>query len=241
MVLVTSKRFAEYIDIGEPVSMATIFQSQAADELLFVDIDASREGRTELLLDIVRKAAEKIFMPITVGGGVNSIDDFRDLLLAGADKICINTAAVQTPGFITKAAEMFGRQCVVVSIDYKTGNNGRQMVCTHCGTVDTDKDAFEWAIESQKLGAGEILLTSIDRDGSREGLDIKFIRKVCAALNIPIIASGGCGLAQHFVDGYIEGGVDAVSAGTFFCFKDENLMQTRSQIKNAGVPIRLNT
>jgi len=239
MVLVTSVKFKEYIEIGDAVSQAKICQSQAADELIFIDIDASLENRGSLLTDIIHKAAEEIFMPLTVGGGVRSIEDFRLLLLNGADKVSINTSAVENPDLINEASETFGAQCVVLSIDFKRYEDGTFRVWTKCGTVETDLDPVHWAVEGEKRGAGEILLTSIDRDGTRAGLEIELIREIVDAVSIPVIASGGCGLASHFVDGFIKGGADAVAAGTYFCFKDENLMQVRSQVKNAGIPIRL--
>lgn len=239
MVLVTSVQFRDYIEIGDPISQARIYQSQAADELIFVDIDASREGRRPILLDIIRKAAEEIFMPLTVGGGVRTIDDFRALLLNGADKVSINTEAVKDSEIISKAANIYGAQCVVLSIDFKQTAAGKYKVWTRCGTQPTELDPVDWAKEGEKRGAGEILLTSIDKDGTRSGLEIGLIKKVTESVSIPVIASGGCGLASHFVDGFIKGGADAVSAGTYFCFRDENLMQVRSQIKNAGIPIRL--
>jgi cyclase len=239
MVLVTSIRFRDYIEIGDPISQARIHQSQAADELIFVDIDASRENRQSLLFGIIREAAKEIFMPLTVGGGVRTISDFRALLLNGADKVCINTAAVENPEIISNAANIYGSQCVVLSIDFKRQSAGIYKAWTKCGTQPTEIDPVEWSKEGERRGAGEILLTSIDADGTRGGLDIELVKKVSEAVSIPVIASGGCGLASHFVDGFIEGGAEAVSAGTYFCFRDENLMQVRSQIKNAGIPIRL--
>jgi cyclase len=238
--LVTSIKFREYIEIGDPVSQAKIFQDQMADELLFVDIDASVENRRDLLVDVIRSAAEEIFMPLTVGGGVSTIDDFRQLLLNGADKISINTAAINNKNLISEAANLFGAQCVVLSIDYKKVSDGSYKVFTNCGEIETSLTPIEWACEGERRGAGEILLTSIDRDGTRAGLDIELIKKVSEAVKIPVIAAGGCGLASHFVDGFLSG-ADAVSAGTYFSFKDENLMQVRSQVKNAGIPIRILT
>lgn len=239
LILVTSIGFKEYIEIGDPVSQAKIYQDQAADELLFVDIDASLHDRSTLLIDVIKSAAEEIFMPFTVGGGVRTIEDFRLLLLNGADKVSINTSAVDNPELINKASDVFGAQCVVLSVDFKKSQDGKYKVWTNCGTVETGLDPIKWAKEGEKRGAGEILLTSIDRDGTRSGLEIDIIKKVVDIVSIPVIASGGCGLASHFVDGFILGGADAVSAGTYFSFKDENLMQLRSQIKNAGIPVRL--
>lgn len=240
MVLVTTVRFRETIEIGDPVSQAKIYEAQAADELIFVDLDASMQNR-ETMVDVVRKAAEEIFMPFTVGGGVRSLPDFRRLLSNGADKVSVNTAAVETPDLINQASDMFGAQCVVLSIDYRRDAQGNYTVWTQGGIHDTGFDPFDWAREGEKRGAGEILLTSIDRDGLRQGLDIELTRRIVESVGIPVITSGGCGLAAHFIDGFLKGKADAVSAGTYFCFKDENPMQTRAQIRNAGIPIRLHT
>jgi cyclase len=239
--LVTSKQFDNYIEIGDPVSQAKIYQAQAADELIFVDIDASIEGRTILLVDMIKNAAEQLFMPLTVGGGVKSLEDFRILLSNGADKVCLNTFAIENPNIINKASDMFGAQCVVLSIDYRLWKDGVHRVWSKCGSVKTDLDPVEWAIEGEKRGAGELMVTSIDKDGTRSGLDNEILRKIVDSVNIPVIASGGCGMAKHFIDGFKIGGADAISAGTYFCFKDENPMQIRSQIKNAGIPIRIHT
>lgn len=237
-VLVTTRQFREVFEIGDPVSQAKVYQAQAADELIFVDLDASANHRKPML-EVIRRAAEEIFMPFTVGGGVCSMNDFRDLLSSGADKVSINTAAVDSPDIISEASNVFGAQCVVLSIDYRTENDGSSRVWIRGGRVKTALDPIAWAVEGEKRGAGEILLTSIDRDGMRCGLDLELIRQVAEAVSIPVIASGGCGAASHFVEGFQIGGADAVAAGTYFCFKDENPMQTRSQIRNAGIPIRM--
>lgn len=238
MVLVTTVRFGQETQIGSPVSQARIFQAQAADELIFLDLDASRDARGTLV-DIVRTAAEEIFMPFTVGGGVRSLEDFQLLLNNGADKVSVNTFAVERPQLITEAAEVYGAQAVVLSIDYRRDPTGTNRVSIRGGTVDTDLDPVAWAVEGERLGAGEILLTSIDRDGTRSGLDVDTTKAVAGAVGIPVITSGGCGTAQHFIDGFLHGNADAVSAGTYFALRDENPMQTRSQIANHGVPIRL--
>jgi cyclase len=237
---VTTVGFEKVIEIGEPVSQAKIYQAQAADELVFVDLDATRENRGPLV-EVVRRAAEEIFMPITMGGGVRSTEDFRRLLNHGADKVSVNTAAVERPDLLSEAAAVFGAQCVVLSIDYRRGPAGGWTVWTRGGTADSGRDLVEWAREGERRGAGEILLTSIERDGSTKGLDLEATRAVASAVSIPVITSGGCGLARHFVEGFLQGGADAVSAGTFFCFKDQNPMQTRAHIRNAGIPIRLLT
>lgn len=240
MVLVTTRQFDEVFDVSDPVSQARIYQAQAADELVFLDLDASSESRGPAI-DVLRRTAEEIFMPITVGGGVRSLDGFRELLANGADKVSVNTGAVENPNLIDQAARQFGAQCVVLSIDYCKIADGEYKVHSRGRSVETDLDPVNWALEAEKRGAGEILLTSIDRDGTRQGLDLELTRRVAEAVTIPVITSGGCGLAKHFVDGFREGKADAVSAGTYFCFKDENPMQTRSQIKNAGIPIRIHS
>lgn len=240
MVLVTTINFDKIIEIGDPVSQAKIYEAQAADELIFVDIRASSESRNTTI-DVIRKAAEQIFMPFTVGGGVKSLEDFRILLSNGADKVSINTAAVDNPDLINLASSAFGAQCVVLSIDFRKCDDGACRVFTRGGTCGTGLDPVEWAVEGERRGAGEILITSIDRDGTRRGLDIETSAKIAERVSIPVIISGGCGLASHFVEGFIKGKASAVSAGTYFCFKDENPMQTRAQIKNSGVPIRIHT
>ena len=238
MVLVTTVRFGEVIEIGDPVSQAKIYEAQAADELIFLDLDATVQNR-ETMIKAVRKVAEEIFMPFTVGGGVKSSSDFRRLLASGADKVSINTSAVERPDLINEAAETFGAQCVVLSIDYRKAGNGKDYVWIKGGRVKTDFNPTEWALEGERRGAGEILLTCIDRDGTRQGLDLEMCRGITERVSIPVIVSGGCGSAVHFVEGFLEGRADAVSAGTYFCFRDENPMQTRAQIRNAGIPIRL--
>jgi len=238
MVLVTTRRFTDVLEIGDPASQARIYEAQAADELICVDLDATREGRL-CSIETIRRIAEQVCMPITVGGGVRTIGEFRALLSNGADKVSINTSALENPQLITEAAEAFGAQCVVVSIDYRKESDGAHSVCSRGGSVQAGRDPVAWAVEAESRGAGELLLTSIDRDGMRQGLDCELTRRIAEQVRIPVITSGGCGLASHFVDGFIIGGADAVSAGTYFCFKDENPMQTRSRIANAGIPIRL--
>jgi imidazole glycerol-phosphate synthase subunit HisF len=240
MVLVTTVQFGEAMEIGDPVSQAKIYQAQAADELIFVDLDASADNR-DTMADVVRRAAEEVFMPFTVGGGVRTIADFRRLLNSGADKVSINTAAVENPELIAEAARVFGAQCVVLSIDFRRSPDGRGHVWTRGGKKDAGLDLVEWAREGERRGAGEILLTSIDRDGTGKGLDVEATRRVAESVSVPVITSGGCGLASHFVEGFVSGKADAVSAGTFFSFKDQNPMQTRAHIRNAGIPIRLHT
>jgi cyclase len=237
MVLVTTIQFGDHIVIGDPVSQAKIYEAQAADELIFLDLDASKDHR-QTMVEVVEKAAQQIFMPFTVGGGVRSIGDFRRLLSNGADKVSVNTAAMQRPELIREASEIFGAQCVVLSIDYRRIGE-EYSVWINGGKLEANLDPVEWAVEGEGLGAGEILLTSIDRDGIGTGLDLEITRAVADKVTVPVITSGGCGLTEHFIDGFLKGRADAVSAGTYFCFKDENPMQTRSQISNAGIPIRM--
>jgi cyclase len=238
MVLVTTVRFGAYVEVGDPVSQARIYQSQAADELILVDLDASVENRGPRL-DVLDSAAQEIFMPITAGGGVRTLEDFRLLLAHGADKVSVNTAAVERPSLIDEAHAAFGASTIVVSIDYR-GLGSEARVCTRGGRTATAWHPVAWAKEVEGRGAGEILLTSIDRDGTHQGLDVDMVREAAAAVNIPVVASGGCGVAVHFVEGF-RAGADAVAAGTYFCFKDQNPMQARAHIRNAGIPIRLLT
>lgn len=235
--LVTTVRYGQPILIGDPVSQAKVYQDLAADELLFLDLDATPEARRPNE-SVVAKASMHVFMPLTVGGGVRTLSDFRLLLTHGADKVCVNSGAVEDPTLLSRAAKVFGSQCVVLSIDYRLEADGVYRVSTHGGTRRTDLDPIEWAREGERRGAGEVLLTSIDRDGTREGLDIEVTRRASEALTVPVITSGGCGLAAHFIEGFEKGGADAVAAGTFFCFKDENPMQARAQLRNAGIPVR---
>lgn len=240
LVLVITKQFDRIIEIGDPVSQAKIFQDQGADELIFVNIDRGNKS-IQRLADIIAKVSEEIFMPITVGGGVNDENDFRLLLSNGADKISINSIAVTNPSIITKTSERFGAQCVVVGIDYKLDDGGQYKVFINNGETNTGLNPIEWAIKCEKSGAGEILLTSIDNDGMRKGLNLDITRSVVESVSIPVITSGGCGVAQDFSDGYLIGNADAVSAGSFFAHRDQNFMQTRSQIKNSGINIRMHS
>jgi imidazole glycerol-phosphate synthase subunit HisF len=239
MVLVTTIEFDTVVEIGDPISQAKIYQAQAADELIFLDLDATQESRIARV-EIIRKAAEEIFMPFTVGGGVRSIEDIRLLLSNGADKVSINTAAVENPDMIRQAVERFGSSTIVASIDYKKNVQGEYRVYTRGGRQETHKHPLEWAQECADLGVGEICLTSIERDGRKNGLDIEITERVTHSVSVPVIASGGCGLASHFVDGF-KAGASGVAAGTFFSFQDQNFMQTRAHIRNGNVPIRMFT
>lgn len=238
LVLVITRQFGDTIEIGDPVSQAKIFQDQASDELVFVNIDVDNQTEINQLAEVINRVSQEIFMPLTVGGGVKTIEDFRLLLANGADKISINSEAFRNPNLITKAADKYGAQCVVVSIDYKKNHKGEYSVFIDGGSNDIGIHPLDWAEKVVNLGAGELLITSIERDGMKGGLDLDITRSIVERVSVPVITSGGCGLASHFSDGFVQTGVSAVSAGTFFAHRDQNFMQTRSQIMNAGVNIR---
>jgi cyclase len=237
LVVVITKQFGDKVEIGDPVSQAKIFQDQSADELIFLNIE-SDHNNVKILSDVIAKVSEEIFMPLTVGGGISSDEDFRLLLSNGADKISINTHAVRNPSFITEMSEKYGAQCVVVSIDYKKEDDGFQ-VYIHGGTQATGLNPIQWAIQAEKLGAGELLFNCIDKDGMRNGLELEVPSQVVKQVSIPVICGGGCGLAQHFSDAFLQANVEGVCAGSFFAHRDQNLIQTRAQISNAGVMIRV--
>jgi cyclase len=254
--VVKGVNFVQLRDAGDPVEHARAYDQAGADELVFLDITASYEQR-DILLDVVRAVADQVFIPFAVGGGVRTLDDFRGILLAGADKVAINTAAVENPALITQAAEKFGSQCVVVAIDAKrrrTEDEGRKTkdegrlsfvvrpsswdVFTHGGRVPTGKDVLEWAREVEARGAGEILLTSMDRDGTRDGYDIELTRAVADAVSIPVIASGGAGRLEHFAQAIIEGHASAVLAASLFHFGELTIAQVKDYLAMCGVAVR---
>ena len=240
-VLVTTRQFDTCRDVGDPVSQAKIYEAQLADELVVLNIDSTPIGADEVMLSLIERLASETFMPLAVGGGVRSVEDFARLLERGADKVSINTLALDRPDLITEAAARFGAQCVVVSIDFRTDAAGRAVVHRDRAREATEWTVVEWALEVARRGAGELLLADADRDGMGAGLNCAVSSAVAAAVDIPVILSGGCGLAEHFVDGIRLGGAEAVAAGTFFCFRDQNPMQTRAHIRNAGIPIRMET
>lgn len=235
--VVKGVNFVNLRDAGDPVAAAEAYDAAGADELCFLDISASHEGRG-VLIDAVRQVAERCFMPLTVGGGVSSLEDFRALLLAGADKVAINTAAVKNPDLINAAAARFGAQCVVVAIDAKAKPEGGWEIYTHGGRTPTGIDAVAFAKDVEKRGAGEILLTSMDRDGSKAGFDIALTKTVAAAVRAPVIASGGAGSAAHMVEAVTHGGASAVLAASIFHFGEVSIEEVRKALGSAGAPVR---
>jgi len=237
--VVKGVRFLNLRDAGDPVEVALEYEKQLADELVFLDITASAEGRN-IMIDVVKRVAENVFMPFTVGGGIRNVEDMRKLLEAGADKVSINTSAVKNPDLITEGAKMFGSQCIVVAIDAKRKGNSWE-VYINGGRTPTGIDAVEWAKKVEGLGAGEILLTSMDMDGTKKGYDIELTRKVAESVNIPVIASGGAGKKEHFLEVFIKGKADAALAASLFHFRELNIIELKEYLQSEGVPVRLLT
>ena len=236
--VVKGVNFVGLRDAGDPVEIARRYDGEGADELTFLDITASSDQR-DIILHIIEAVAAQVFIPLTVGGGVRSVEDVRRLLNAGADKIAINTAGLQNPALIAQASSYFGAQCIVCAIDAKQVAPGRWNVFTHGGRNDTGRDALEWAVEVEQLGAGEILLTSMDRDGTRQGFDLPLTRAVADAVGIPVIASGGVGTLQHLADGVVQGRADAVLAASIFHFGEYTVGQAKQFMADQGVAVRL--
>ena len=234
--LVKGTQFVNLKDAGDPVENARAYDEQGADEIAFLDITASHEKR-DILLDVVRRAAEEIFIPLTVGGGVRRLEDIRNLLRAGADKVSVNTAAVKDPPFVERASKRFGSQCIVIAIDAKRKREGWE-VYTHGGRVPTGIDAVLWAKQMEEMGAGEILLTSMDRDGTKDGYDIELTRTIAEAVSIPVIASGGVGTLEHLCEGLVLGKASAVLAASIFHYREYTIAQVKSYLKERGVVVR---
>ncbi len=240
-VLVTTHRYERSVEVGDAVSQAKIYEAQMADELIVLNIDGTPIAGDEVMLGLIERLAAETFMPLAVGGGVRHVDDFHRLLEAGADKVTINTQAVETPALISEAARRFGAQCVVVSIDFRTDESGVPRVHVDGAKRATAHDAVQFAMRVAELGAGEILITDADRDGTGEGLNHEVCARIAERVPIPVILSGGCGRAEHFIEGFARGHAEAVSAGTFFALRDQNPIQTRAHVRNAGIPIRMET
>jgi cyclase len=236
--VVKGVNFVDLRDAGDPVEQAKVYDAEGADELCFLDITASSDNR-DIILDVVRATAEQCFMPLTVGGGVRRVEDVRRLLLAGADKVSINTAAVERPELVAEGAHRFGSQCIVVAIDARRNGAGGFEVVTHGGRRATGLDAVAWARRVVALGAGEILLTSMDRDGTGQGFDLELTRLVSDAVPVPLIASGGVGTLDHLIEGVTEGHADAVLAASIFHFGTHRIRDAKARMAAAGVPVRL--
>jgi cyclase len=262
--VVKGTRFVSLRDAGDPVEVAGVYDREGADELVYLDITASHERR-RIMIDVVARTAEQAFMPLTVGGGIRFLEDIRDLLRAGADKVSLNTAAVQDPELVRRSAERFGSQCIVLAIDAKRRAASREPraerqeleggkdssrlsalgsqlsweVYVHGGRTPTGKDAIGWAIEGEKLGAGEILLTSMDRDGTKDGYDLELTRSIAGAVGIPVIASGGAGSLEHLYEGLVEGKADAVLAASIFHYREFTIPEAKRYLAGRGVPVRL--
>jgi cyclase len=238
--VVKGTNFLNLRDAGDPVQVAARYEVEGADELVFLDITASHEER-DIILDVVRRTADVVFMPLTVGGGVRTLEDVRDLLLAGADKVSINSAAVRDPAFVSRAADRFGAQCIVVNIDPKrVDRSGRELweVHTHGGRLPTGLEAVAWAREVERLGAGEIVLTSMDCDGTKDGYDIEITKAVSEAVSVPVVASGGAGKPEHLADAIQLGKADAALAASIFHFGEYTIQETKRVMRERGIPVR---
>ncbi len=236
-MVVKGVNFEGIKDIGDPVEYAQLYNAQGADELVFYDITASHEGRGAML-DVVRNTARKVFVPLTVGGGISTIEDFRETLRAGADKVSINSSAVRNPELISQAADIFGNQCVVVGIDAKIKPDGNYTVVINGGRIDMELDAVEWAKKVQELGAGEICLNSIDADGTKAGFDIEMLNAICEVVSIPVIASGGCGNLSHFSEVFEKTNSSAALAASLFHFKELTVSEVKDHLKSNNVLVR---
>ncbi|HIW59683.1 MAG TPA: imidazole glycerol phosphate synthase subunit HisF [Candidatus Anaerobutyricum avicola] len=237
--VVKGVNFVNLRDAGDPVEIAAAYDKAGADEVVFLDITASSDARNTVV-DMVRRVAEKVFIPFTVGGGIRTVDDFRAILREGADKVSVNSSAIMRPELISEAADKFGSQCVVVAIDAKRREDGSGWnIFKNGGRVDMKMDAVEWAMRAEKLGAGEILLTSMDCDGTKAGYDLELTRAISENVNIPVIASGGAGTKEHFYEAFTEGKADAALAASLFHFKELEIMDLKRYLSDKGIPMRL--
>ena len=234
--VVKGVNFVGIKDVGDPVECAAMYDRQGADEIVFLDITASHEGRGTIV-DVVRKTAKKVFVPLTVGGGIRTAEDFKEILRAGADKVSVNSAAVKNPELIREAADKFGSQCVVVAIDAKR-IDGSFHVVVHGGRIDTGLDAVEWAKQAERLGAGELLLTSMDTDGTKNGFDLELLNAVTDVVSIPVIASGGCGKLEHFSEVFEKTEADAALAASLFHYRELTVEQVKQHLREKGIPVR---
>ena len=230
--------FVNLRDAGDPVSVASAYDKAGADELVFLDITASSDAR-DIKVNMVRKVAETVFIPFTVGGGIRTIDDFKMILREGADKVSVNSAAILNPELVSEAADKFGSQCVVVAIDAKRRKDGGWNIFKNGGRVDMGLDAVEWAMKAEKLGAGEILLTSMDCDGTKAGYDLELTKAVAESVSIPVIASGGAGTVEHFKEALTDGGADAALAASLFHYKELEIRQVKEYLRDQGISVRL--
>lgn len=236
--VVKGVNFVNLRDAGDPVEIAAMYNESLADEIVFLDITASSDARN-IMLDVVARTAEQVFIPLTVGGGIRSVEDFRAILSAGADKIAVNSAAIKRPELINEAAERFGDQCVVVAIDAKRRDTSGYDVYLNGGRVNTGKDALEWAVEAERRGAGEILLTSMDCDGTKAGYDLELTRTISDAVSIPVIASGGAGSMEHFAEALTEGGAEAALAASLFHYREMEIIDLKKYLAKHNIPVRL--
>lgn len=237
--VVKGVNFVGIKEVGDPVECAIEYDKQGADEICFLDITATHEGR-KTMTDVVRKTAQHVFVPLTVGGGIRTVEDFREILRAGADKVSVNSAAVKNPQLIADAARIFGSQCVVAAIDARRDEKGVFRVVVHGGRKDTGLDAVKWAKKCQELGAGEILLTSMDTDGCWDGFDLELTKAICSQVTIPVIASGGCGKLEHFSEVFQKTGADAALAASLFHFRELTVEQVKEHLREQDIPVRRN-
>lgn len=238
--MVKGTRFVDIVDAGDPVEQARFYDAAGADELVFLDITATHEDRG-IMHEVVRRTADQVFIPLTVGGGLRTVEDMRAMLNAGADKVSLNSAAINDPTIITKGAEAFGSQCIVVAIDAKRreDDRGAWEVYTHGGRKPTGLDAVAWAVEAERRGAGELLVTSMDRDGTKDGYDVALLHSISDRVSIPVIASGGAGTLEHLADGLRDGSADAVLAASIFHFREFTITEAKQHLRRAGIEVRL--